>query len=396
MPASRLEYLFDCYLHQNCSENEEAELMNLLADAENKKHFQKLIDAVIEKTGTEVRMPDDVAASILKNIIDAHVHDEIAVKTKRVFAVSWIKVAAAACVILFISSFAYWLFLRPAEDKLLATTIAGNAKQSSIKPGGNHAILTMADGRTIVLDSVQNGNIMSGNGKIKKQGALLVYDGSKGSNQGSPVTYNTLATPRGGQFQLVLPDGSKVWLNASSSIHFPTAFTGNQRNVELTGEAYFEIAKNKAKPFHVNVNGMQVEVLGTHFNVNAYADEGTIKTSLLEGSVKIKKGNISGLLKPGQEGQLNETTHNIEIKKADVNEAIAWKNGLFEFDGADIKSIMREIGRWYDVEIVYAGKVPDRRFEGKISRDAQLSDVLKILELSNVKFSVQGNKIIVQ
>jgi len=370
--------------------------MNLLADAENKKHFQKLIDAVIEKTGTEVRMPDDVAASILKNIIDAHVHDEIAVKTKRVFVVSWIKVAAAACVILFISSFAYWLFLRPAEDKLLATTIAGNAKQSSIKPGGNHAILTMADGRTIVLDSVQNGNIMSGNGKIKKQGALLVYDGSKASNQGSPVTYNTLATPRGGQFQLVLPDGSKVWLNASSSIHFPTAFTGNQRNVELTGEAYFEIAKNKAKPFHVNVNGMQVEVLGTHFNVNAYADEGTIKTSLLEGSVKIKKGNISGLLKPGQEGQLNETTHNIEIKKADVNEAIAWKNGLFEFDGADIKSIMREIGRWYDVEIVYAGKVPDRRFEGKISRDAQLSDVLKILELSNVKFSVQGNKIIVQ
>jgi len=396
MPASRLEYLFDRYLNQNCSENEEAELMNLLADPEKKIQFQKLIDEVIKKTRTEVHIPDHVAASIFKNIIDTDNESEITLKSKNVFTVTWVTAAAAACIILFISSFGYWLFLRPAKDKLMATTLAPNAKQTAIKPGGNHAILTMADGRTIVLDSVENGNIMSGNGKIKKQGALLVYDGSKAPKQGSPVTYNTLATPRGGQYQLILPDGSKVWLNASSSIHFPTAFAGHQRNVELTGEAYFEIAKNKEKPFHVNVNGMQVEVLGTHFNVNAYADEDAIKTSLLEGSVKIKKGNISGLLKPGQEGQLNKTTHNIQIKKADVNEAIAWKNGLFEFDGADIKSIMREIGRWYDVEIVYAGKVPDRRFEGKISRDAQLSDVLKILELSNVKFSVQGKKIIVQ
>jgi ferric-dicitrate binding protein FerR (iron transport regulator) len=223
-----------------------------------------------------------------------------------------------------------------------------------------------------------------------------VYDGTKASNQGSLISYNTLSTPRGGQYQLVLPDGSKVWLNASSSIHFPTAFAGHERNVELTGEAYFEIAKNKQKPFHVNVNGMQVEVLGTHFNVNAYGDEGAIKTSLLEGSVKIKKGNISGLLKPGQQGVLKKNSTDLEIKNADMNEAIAWKNGLFEFDGADIKSIMREIGRWYDVDVVYAGKVPDRRFEGKISRDAQLSDVLKILALSNVKFSVEGKKIIVQ
>src|SRR6185312_9212002 len=195
MPVSRLEYLFECYLNQNCSENEEAELMSLLADPENKIQFQKLIDEVIEKTGAEAQMPDHVAASILKNIIDADVKNEITVKSKNVFTITWIKVAAAACVILFISSFAYWLFLHPAKDKLIATTMARNAKQSPIRPGGNHAILTMADGRSIVLDSAQNGNIVSGNSKIKKQGALLVYDGTKASNQGSPISYNTLATP---------------------------------------------------------------------------------------------------------------------------------------------------------------------------------------------------------
>ena len=396
MSISRLEYLFDRYLHQSCSENEEAELMSLLANRENKIQSQKLIDEAIEKTGAEVHMPDQVAASILKKIIASDTKYETAVKIKKVHAFTWSKVAAAACVILFISSFAYLVLVRMPKDKITATVIAAPAKQARITLGGNHAILTMSDGHMIVLDSVQNGNIMSGNNKIKKQGAVLVYDGSKIAKPSSPVSYNTLATPRGGQYQLVLPDGSKVWLNASSSIHFPTAFVGNERNVELTGEAYFEIAKNREKPFHVNVNGMQVEVLGTHFNVNAYGDEGAIKTSLLEGSVKIKKGNISGLLKPGQQGILKNNSQKLEIKNADMNEVVAWKNGLFQFDGADIKTVMREIGRWYDVEIEYTGMVPGRRFEGKISRDAQLSDVLKILQLSNVKFTVEGKKIVVQ
>src|SRR6185312_10938857 len=355
MPVSRLEYLFECYLNQNCSENEEAELMSLLADPENKIQFQKLIDEVIEKTGAEAQMPDHVAASIFKNIINSNVEIRSTVKNKNVFDMRWFKVAAAACIILFFSSFAYWLFHDPANNKRIASTIIPTTKYEPIKPGGSHAVLTMADGSKIVLDSAQNGNIVSGNGQIKKQGALLVYDGSKPLKEGSVVSYNTLSTPRGGQYQLVLPDGSKVWLNASSSIHFPTAFVGNQRNVELTGEAYFEIAKNKEKPFHVNVNGMQVEVLGTHFNVNAYGDEGAIKTSLLEGSVKIKKGNMSGLLKPGQQGVLKKNSNDLEIKSADMDEVIAWKNGLFQFDGADIKTIMREIGRWYDVEIEYKG-----------------------------------------
>ncbi|HEY5370897.1 MAG TPA: FecR family protein [Hanamia sp.] len=302
---------------------------------------------------------------------------------------------AAAAVLFIVGAYVYRILNKKID--IQSKTVAINEKHP-IMPGGNKAFLIRSDGSKIVLDSIQNGTVLQkGSTKIIKQSGILIYNVSAFPNQDEVVVYNTLSTPRGGQYQVVLSDGTKVWLNASSSLHFPTAFIGNERNVELTGEAYFEVAKNKEKPFHVNViNGMQIEVLGTHFNVNAYGDEGAIKTSLLEGSIKIKKGNVSGLLKPGQQGVLNKNGGNIEIKNVDMNEVIAWKNGLFQFDGADIKSIMGQIGRWYDVEIEYDGKMPERKFEGKISRDAKLTDVLKILELSNVKFSVQGKIIIVQ
>jgi len=370
--------------------------MGLLLEPENTIKFQQLLDNVMEQEDNEVQMSDNVAKSILQNIIEAGAKNPANLKRKNVFVMRWFKAGVAASLILFISSFAYWFFLHSTKDKLVATDLVKNPEQIFIQPGGHHAILTTGDGQSIVLDSIRNGDIISGNSKIKKQGDLLVYGSSKSLKKGTVMDYNTLSTPRGGQYQLLLPDGSKVWLNASSSIRFPTAFIGNERDVQLTGEAYFEIAKNKEKPFHVYVGGMQVEVLGTHFNVNEYDDEGAIKTSLLEGSVKIKDGKLSGMLKPGQQGVLKKNENHIEIKNADMNEVVAWKNGLFEFNGADIESIMRQIGRWYDVEIEYAGKVPDRRFEGKISRDAQLSDVLRILELSNIKFRMQQKKIIVE
>lgn len=394
MPASRLEYLFNCYVQHNCSEKEEEELMNLLSRSENEAKVKKLLDELIENKELEASMPDETAASILQNIFEKDKAQVVTIEKKGSVFTLWMRVAAAV-VILFISGTACWVLFKN-KDKTTAPVALSSAKPSPVLPGGNHAILTLADGTRIVLDSIQNGNIKGGNANINKKGPLLVYDGSSGFETNAPVTYNTLATPRGGQYQLVLPDGSKVWLNASSSIHFPTAFTGNQRNVELTGEAYFEVAKNKEKPFHVNVKGMQVEVLGTHFNVNAYGDEGNIKTSLLEGSVKIKSGQASGLLKPGEQAILGGNVNKIEIKKADMSEVMAWKNGLFQFDDAGITTIMQEISRWYDVEIVYQGEIPVRRFEGKISRDAQLSDVLKILELSDVKFKVEGRTIVVE
>jgi len=394
MQQSRLEYLFNCYVQQNCSEKEEEEFMNLLSASKNKAEVKKLLDKVIENSGVETSMPDETAASILQNILQKDRAKVVSIENNKPVFRLWPRVAAAVA-ILFVCGTAYWFISNQNSRKAVSPIALSSAKASSILPGGNHAILTLADGSKIVLDSVQNGSIKGGSSKIKKQGALLVYESTAAKNN-APVVYNTLTTPPGGQYQLLLPDGSKVWLNASSSIHFPTAFTGSERNVELTGEGYFEVAKNKEKPFHVNVNGMQVEVLGTHFNVNAYGDEGSIKTSLLEGSVKIKSRQSSGILKPGEQGVLNKNANKIEVKKADMNEVMAWKNGLFQFDGAGITTIMSEISRWYNVDIVYKGKVPDRRFEGKISRDAQLSDVLKILELSNVKFRVEGKKIIVQ
>ncbi len=395
MLPSRLEYLFNCYVQQNCSEKEEEELMNLLSASKNKAEVKKLFDKIIENTRVETSMPDDTAASILQNILQKDIAKVVPVENNKPVFRLWPRVAAAVA-ILFVCGSAYWFILNQNSRKAVSPVALSSAKASAILPGGNHAILTLADGSKIVLDSAQNGSIKGGSIKIKKHGALLVYDASATAKNTAPVVYNTLTTPPGGQYQLLLPDGSKVWLNASSSIHFPTAFTSNARDIELTGEAYFEVVKNKARPFHVNVNGMQVEVLGTHFNVNAYGDEGSIKTSLLEGSVKIKSDGASGVLKPGEQGVLNKNANKIEIKKADMNEVMAWKNGLFEFNGAGITTIMREISRWYDVEIIYEGKIPDRRFEGKISRDAQLSDVLKILELSNVKFEVEGKKILVQ
>jgi ferric-dicitrate binding protein FerR (iron transport regulator) len=394
MDAIRLEYLFDRYVSQKCSLEEEKELMSLLGQPENEAFVQTLIDRVIKNTGSEMQMPKQVAASILENILQK---DEALVVpiNKGKSVLPWMKVAVAAAVILFVAGAIYWILSSGDEKNAGSNKMALSQKTSPITPGGNHAILTMADGSTIVLDSIQNGKIQQGGAKISKQNGLLIFNGTS-SNSVATVSFNTLRTPRGGQYKVVLADGSEVWLNASSSLRFPTAFTGNQREVELTGEAYFEVAKNKEKPFRVKVGDMQVNVLGTHFNINAYSDESAVRTSLLEGSVKIIKGKTSGLLKPGEQGTLKWNDDKLEIKEANMNEVMAWKNGLFQFEGADITTIMKQISRWYDVEIVYSGKVPVRRFEGKISRDAQLSDVLKILELSDVKFTVEGKKIIVQ
>lgn len=393
MSTERLEYLFNCFLNNNYSEQEEEEMMTLLAQPGNQETVQKLIDGVIKNTGSEIRMTDQVAASILQNILQKDKGKVLLIKNKKPVFATWTRVAAA--VILFLAGASYWIFDKKGDPKVKVGKVT--EIQSRILPGKNQALLTTGDGSTIILDSQQNGTlIQQGNTKLNKQGGVLIYNVSDSSRPGSSVVFNTLSTPRGGQYAVVLSDGSKVWLNAASSLHFPTTFAGSQRGVELTGEAYFEVAKNKEKPFQVKVGEMKVNVLGTHFNINAYSDESSIKTSLLEGSVKITRGNASGILKPGEQAVLNNKEDKVEITNANLDEAMAWKNGLFQFEGADINNIMREIGRWYNVEIVYTGKIPMRRFVGKISRNAQLADVLQILELSNVKFTVVGNKIIVQ
>jgi ferric-dicitrate binding protein FerR (iron transport regulator) len=209
------------------------------------------------------------------------------------------------------------------------------------------------------------------------------------------IIFNTIETPKGGKFQIRLPDGSKVWLNAASSIRFPAKFAGSKRKVELRGEAYFEVAHDESKIFEVNARNQTVQVLGTHFNINAYEDEPSVNTTLLEGSVRISdvRTNVSQLLKPGEQSQLSEQIEIINLKN--TNEAVAWKDGYFQFDEADIKTVMRQIERWYDVSVVYEGNLPNYRFAGEIERNLSLLQVLKVLEKTNVHFRLEGREVIV-
>lgn len=277
--------------------------------------------------------------------------------------------------------------------------------KNDILPGNNKAVLTLADGSRISLDDAEKGLLASqGNIAITKtDNGEIVYERNNLSKNKElahlPVT-NTIQTPKGGKFQVRLPDGSKVWLNSASTLSYPTAFTGKERKVTLSGEAYFEIAPNKNVPFRVISNGQIVEVLGTHFNINSYDDEDFTKTTLLEGSVRVILNSSSNdlgkakMLKPGEQSLTNSSQSGIRIENADTEKAVAWKNGFFKFKNTPIQEIMREIERWYDVELIYEGEIPKDEFTGFISNDVKISAVLKILEQSGgIKFTVKGKKI---
>jgi transmembrane sensor len=322
-------------------------------------------------------------------------------RLKRSFGYPWHWAAAAAALIFLLVGGDY--LVNRWEGAKQAGTVPGKQEQADVQPGGNKAMLTLADGSTITLDSVQNGTLATqGSARVLKlQNGQLAYNTikqEKGAVQPATVSYNTIRTPRGGQYEVVLPDGSKVWLDAASSLHFPTAFNQERRDVELSGQAYFEIAEDKAAPFHVKVGGTDVEVLGTHFNVNAYPEEGAVRTTLLEGAVKMSVGGSSRVLTPGQQASWSDGQAGaIQIRSdVDVEAEIAWKNGLFQFRDAGLKEVMRQLNRWYDVDVVYEGVIPSQQFDGKMQRTLTLSQVLRILEKSQVHFTIEGKKIIVQ
>ena len=281
-------------------------------------------------------------------------------------------------------------------NKLKKEPAKFQAENYDLAPGSNKATLILADGSKIDLAAEKNGTLKTQPGsQVIKQNEQLTYSTARGKTV-AEVTYNTLTTPRGGQYEVTLADGTKVWLNAASSLKFPTAFTGSERVVELTGEAYFEVAHNSKQPFKVKTANQIVQDIGTQFNVNSYADEDAAATTLVEGSVIIFDAGRQTMIKPGQQYLLKANGVPAVRNDVDIDEVTAWKNGLFQFNNADIKTIMRQISRWYNVDVEYSGQVPASTYHGRISRNSNASAVLKILELSGIDFTIERGKIIVK
>ncbi len=310
----------------------------------------------------------------------------------------WMASAAAVAAIVF----GVWFF--NSERGVLKQVQDDVAYKNDIKPGKNTATLRLANGKTIELSDAKTGVVIDA-GLVRYSSGTRSSGSLKGeqSTTRSELVHSlaslehlTVSTPRGGQYQVLLPDGSKVWLNAASSIAFPASFTGlKERKVELTGEAYFEVSKNKVQAFVVSSKNQDVTVLGTHFNVNTYEDEANTKTTLLEGSVKVSSSQGEALLKPNEQSILTAKGR-IEVQDVDPADAVAWKNGEFMFSSEDIPTIMRKIARWYNVEVEYKGDVTKKRFTGTVSRYANVSEVLQTLELTKgIKFKIEERKIIV-
>lgn len=305
-----------------------------------------------------------------------------------------LRVWAAAAAILLVGSFIAIYQSRQAQyadvghDKIAR-------RHTEVLPGGNKAILTTGDGKRIVLTDEQDGVIDEGEGfVIRKQEDGLVSFEIADSPDESVLAKNTIETPRGGIYRVVLPDGSKAWLNSASTISFPSNFSKDERRVAITGEVYFEVQRDVSRPFRVDAPQQQVEVLGTKFNINAYADEPHVRTSLLEGSVKVKGASKEHVLKPGFE-MMTDINGKDRVEKADMDAIMAWKEGIFQFEQVELSVLMRQLARWYDVEVVYTGDYPKDEFVGKIKREEDIQKVLNVLKYGNVDVSLEGRKLMV-
>ena len=375
--------LSEKYLAGNCNPEEEQRLRLY------KDNITLLDNIWVDEMGDK----KEIYARSLKRL-----NSEMEVEPAKRFAIGfWLKISAAILLITGLSA----LIFNNMQTGAYKNHVAAS-KVSRITPGGNEAYLTRSDGSKIALKDIEIGIVTDTGAAIvnKAKNGLLVYNlnkfaQSKGNPANAKLAYNTISTPAGGQYAVVLADGSKVWLNALSSIKFPEVFSGNERKVELQGEAYFEIAKNRTMPFKVVSRSQVVEVLGTHFNINAYQDEKSVVTTLLEGSVKLSLANSheAKMLKPGQEGRVADR---IQISDVDTEQSIAWQNDKFNFSGDDIGVIMRKISRWYNVEIEYQNNITTETFVGTVSKYEDLKRVLASLELTGlVHFKIQGRKVIV-
>jgi transmembrane sensor len=382
--AFRVGYLITGYIQNTLTEPERDELDEwVTASDENMRLFAELTDEKNIEQGLKERglYNADKAVELLKTKVDAKRKKQRA-KTRELFAYG-----IAACLILLAG-----LFLVVPLFEKKNTRPATHMAQNDLLPGGDKAILTLSNGQRILLDTAGKHILQEGGLSVVNLDGKISYEGKT-----NEVNYHTLSTPEGGQYKLALPDGTEVWLNAASSLKYPIAFAGTERIVELTGEAYFEVAKDKSKAFKVKLkNEAVIEVLGTHFNIMAYDDEAYVKTTLLEGAVKVKGKADTVTLAPGQQAALGPGGQITLPKNIDTDRVVAWKNGLFEFKDEPIESIMRQVARWYGVTVKYEGKVTEH-FNASIERKVPVSKLFHLLEITDrVHFTIQDKTIIVK
>jgi transmembrane sensor len=387
--SERLTILFEKHLADTLTREERIEFMGLLLQPGMKAGIDQLMETAWQQTGMEQGLPEHK-----KQLLLQQVKQDAPVITLYPRRQTWNRWMAAASILILISLGAYFMLV----DTKKTTTVDGPVATTEVPaPAVNRAMISLSNGQVVYLDSMQNGTVLNTNGFtiIKTADGRIEYKG-----QTNEIIYNTLTNPRGSKvIDMTMSDGSHVWLNAGSSVRYPVVFAGNERKVEVNGEAYFEIAHNAARPFIVSKGAMNVQVLGTHFNINAYDDETNIKVTLLEGSVKVTTsqsatGSVQSLvLKPGQQALVDRSA--IQQINPNLEEVMAWKNGFFHFDRADIPTVMRQLARWYDLEINYKGAIPKREFGGEMQKDLPLSSLLRLLEKSNIRVNLAGKKLTV-
>lgn len=378
----RIRYLFGLYMDKTISAAEEKELAELALDPAYKDILLRLEQEYWEKEPL-VAMEEEEAENFLSGILDG--------RQPVIRKLHWKQLVAAASVLLLLAAGGYFMLFNKSVNKTKTPLSQEQRFRNDVNPGKYSARLMLADGSIIILDSAATGELATqGNTSVIHQGNRLIYEERAGAKE---VLYNTITTAKAEIYATELSDGTKVWLNAASSIHFPVSFNDKERRVEITGEAYFEVAKDVSRRFTVVVNGAEVEVLGTHFNINAYTNESAVRTTLLEGKVRVSGKGTVAMLKPGQQARLAAGLEVID--HVDLENVMAWRNGRFYFNNSNMEAIMREVERWYDVEVEYQDVVP-HLFVARIPRNVPISELLKLLELTDrVHFKIEGRKIIV-